>query len=634
MLIDVQGIILPHGYITNNIKTSCTVLLLALIVLFSSLGEVAVGANEIIWTMDYGGKGDEIAYSIRPTTDGGYIVAGSRTDDNELQNMYLLHTDSLGNPLWDKTYGGNAEKSAHCVEQMADGGYILVGSSRSNATGKISIYIVKTDRLGNLLWDKNIAGTNNTEALAIKKSADGAVIIIGYMQNNIGFQQAYLLKMDQSGQVIWENTLVSTNTEVLRGISSTKDGGYIMTGYTETAVDGDRDLLLLKTDSAGNLQWRRVLEGNGLQCGNSIIATSEGAYVLTGYTSSSSGSETGICVVKTDANGTVLWNKNYVSGNESTGCAVEVCSDGSYMVYCRTSSDVTGIAGAYLLKLDGQGNKITDLSLGKAGPDLLTQGMSMADGSHLVLGNKSGTGEQGKNICLAKVKFSSPNAAAPVINKGSFIWPDQSEYRGDLQNGKANGWGKVSYADGGSYEGEWRNNMYNGQGTLITPDGSKYKGNFKDHMYFGKGVYTWPGGERYEGDYRYNKRNGEGTFIWPGGITYSGEWLDNQAQGYGVITWPNRETYSGEMKDGQASGLGTYTFANRETYVGQFNNLVFEGFGTYTWNNGARYVGEFKQDLMNGQGTYIWPNGVQQWGFWRDDKYIGLYPEGFGKKNQ
>jgi len=595
---------------------------------------VWAAGDEIIWTRDCGGQGEQTAYALRTTADGGYVVAGSSSTADGLLDMYCLHTDALGNPLWEKTWGGEGNQTAGAVEQLADGSYLLAGSSTATDSGKSAIYIAKTDRAGNLLWDKVLpSSASKTAILATIKTSDNAVIITGYMQNAYGLKQGYLSKIDANGKVVWENSLAATEAEELRGIALAKDGGYILCGYTEKPGSAERDMLLIKTDASGNLKWRRAMGGSGLQTANSIIAAADGTYLLTGYKTGSSASNTSTCVRKTDANGSILWDKSYASGNESAGFAIQASADGNYMVFCTSRSEITNVSGAYLLRIDGQGNKVADLNLGQAGPEMLAGGLAMSDGAGIVVGSKN-SGDQGRNVCLAKVKFLTRTAAVPVVTKGSLNWPDQSEYRGDLQNGKANGWGKVSYSDGGSYEGEWRDNLFNGQGTLITPDGSKYKGGFKDNMYFGKGVYTWPGGERYEGDYRYNKRNGEGTFIWPGGIKYSGEWLDNQAQGYGSITWPNREAYSGEMNAGQATGMGSYTFSNGEKYTGQFSSLNFEGLGTYSWPNGARYIGEFKSDMMNGQGTYIWPSGVQQWGYWKDDKYIGLYPTGFSKKDK
>ncbi len=607
-------------------------LLLAVSLILCLPATVDAAGEEIIWTRDYGGPGEQTACALRSTTDGGYIVAGSSSGADGLPDIYLLHTDGLSNTLWEKTWGGEGSQTANAIEQLADGSYLLAGSSKA-ADNSSSIYIAKTNRSGELLWEKILSGTNHAVALAMLKTSDNAVIITGYMQNEHGLKQGYISKIDANGKVLWENSLTATEAEELRGIAQARDSGYILCGYTENPGSAERDMLLIKTDAAGNLKWRRALGGSGQQTANSISTAADGTYLLTGYKAGSSVGNTSICVRKTDANGSVLWDKSYASGNESAGYSIQASANGDYMIFCTSRSDITNMSGTYLLKIDAAGNKIIDINLGQAGPEMVAGGLVMSDGAGIVLGSKT-SGVQGRNVCLTKVKFTTRSAAAPVVSKGSLNWPDQSEYRGDLQNGKANGWGKVSYADGGSYEGEWRDNLFNGQGTLITPDGSKYKGGFKDNMYFGKGVYTWPGGERYEGDYRYNKRNGEGTFTWPGGIKYTGEWLDNQAQGYGSITWPNREAYSGEMNAGQATGMGSYTFSNGEKYTGQFNSLNFDGLGTYTWPNGARYIGEFKSDMMNGQGTYIWPSGVQQWGYWKDDKYIGLYPTGFSKKDK
>ncbi len=609
-------------------------LTLALMILLASSGTVSAASSDIIWSRDFGGNGEETGNMVRPCSDGGYIVAGSSRSGGGSQDFYLVKTNSQGDKLWERTFGGAGEEQAKWVEQSTDGGYVLAGSIKAVDSGILSIYIIKTDPTGKIVWDKTLGETRSAEALAMHKNWDGSFVVTGYMQSVSGIPQAYLMKIDNAGKVKWENSFASANIEKLQGIYQSSDGGYILTGYSQAPASNRRDLLLMKTDVNGDLKWRKSFANNNLQGGQSVIPTADGGFLIAGYRSQAGSSGNGIYLLKTDGNGTYLWDKSYSPANDSSGCAVYQMPDYTYVVLANTQSNISGVLGGYLLKTDSKGNKTGDLSMGIAGPESVSYGQLTSDGYYILVGTKM-VANAGKNLWLGKVKLQNPaTAAAPVISKGSFIWPDQSEYRGDMQNGKANGWGKVTFSDGGIYEGAWKDNLFNGQGTLITPDGSTYKGGFKDNMYWGKGVYTWSTGEKYEGAFRYNKRNGEGEFSWSNGVKYTGDWLDNSPHGYGNIQWPNRENYVGEMKDGEASGLGTYIFANGEKYVGQFSSLVFDGFGTYTWKNGASYTGEFKQDMMNGQGTYTWPNGIQQWGFWRDDKYIGLYQEGFSKKDK
>lgn len=616
------------------------------ILLFCSGQILAADSPGIKWQETYGGTEAEKAQFVRPTDDGGFILTGySYSYGAGKSDLYLVKTDGSGREKWEKTYGEKRNDGANCVEPSSDGTYIVAGYSESSGEGKNDVYVLKINTSGEKVWELKHGGAGNDEAFSVKQTSDGGYIVAGYSESQgEGGRDVYLLKLSASGELRWEKTIGGKGMDAANWIEQCKDGSFILTGYSDSFGTGERALLLLKVDASGDLLWKKTFCDSGLNGGNCVQETSDGGYIVAGYKYLPPTGGTDCYLLKTNNSGDLIWEKNFGLSYKNSAVSVEETAEG-YIVLGNTFSYGSSDWGTYLLRTDLSGNLMQEKTLGRDGPDFASCGQPIADGSYIVVGSKNMADPVGDNAYLLKLDLDicflsgeqieieeeavtvSEEENADEISSGNIVWPDMSEYRGALQNGKANGWGRVSFPDGGSYEGEWKDNMFNGQGILTAPDGSQYKGSFRDNMFYGEGTYTWATGEKYVGEFLYNKRHGQGVLSWYDGTKYVGEFQDNEAHGYGNIMWPNGENYSGQMKKGKAEGMGTYIYANGDRYVGHFKDLVFEGLGTYTWASGAQYTGGFKEDMMYGQGTYTWPNGVQQWGYWQNDRYIGLYPE-------
>lgn len=601
-------------------------------------------AAQVLWAYDYGSNGAETAGFVQQTKDDGYILAGHVYPTGQANSeIYLMKTDIYGKMQWQKSYDAKRHRNtgATAIVESSDGSFVLAGYSRTRMQS--DILLMKTDAKGEIKWQKSIGGANSSEEpMFIQQTKDGNFILCGYKETD-GNKDACLIKLNANGGVIWQKTYGGSGEDIANSVQECSDGGYILTGASER---GSRksDLVLIKTDKSGKLLWQKTYGGSGRDSGKSVRQTADAGFITAGYKSSEISGGLEVYLLKTDAQGNLSWEKTFTASSKNTAAAVEECSDGGYIVLANTYSYGSNLYGAYIIKTDASGNKIMENVLGKEGPDFVAWGQSTKDAAFVVAGTKNVTDPQGDNAFLLKYNLlaeaekseakieqqekkqqKQQNYAA--AKKGEIIWPDLSEYRGDIVQGKANGWGRIVFSDGGRYEGNWQNNLFNGQGCLTTPYGEKYEGNFRDNMFDGYGVYRWSSGEKYEGEFKFNRFNGEGNFTWPDGVVYKGDFRDGEAHGYGSITWPNGEKYIGQMKNGQADGMGTYTFSNGEEYTGQFSGLTFEGLGTYSWPDGSQYVGEFAGDMMSGQGTFTWSNGVQQWGYWQEDRFIGLYPE-------
>jgi hypothetical protein len=368
----------------------------------------ALAQDTLLWSRTYGGSGDDYCQSVRQTTDGGYIVTGSTesfgagSDDVYLikidstgdtlwsrtygdgsieggqsvqqtadrgyilagflfwltpyndQWVYLIKTDSLGNTLWTRKYGGESGSSlaeAKSVEQTADGGYIVTGSSFND------VCLIKTDPLGNILWTRTYGGSMGDYARSVQQTTDGGYIVAATTRSyGAGGNDVYLIKTDSTGDTLWTRTYGGSSCDYARSVQQTTDGGYIVAGQTESFGAGDYDVFLIKTDSTGGTLWSRTYGGSGVDEGRSVEQTTDGGYVVTGWTESFGISYLDVCVIKTDSLGNTLWSRTYGGSSDDYAYSVQQTTDGGYMVAGWTESYGGGNRDMMLTKLDSLGN--------------------------------------------------------------------------------------------------------------------------------------------------------------------------------------------------------------------------------------------------------------------------------------
>ena len=207
------------------------------------------------WAKTYGGTGDDWASSVQQTSDGGYILAGrTRSFGAGNFDVFLIKTDADGNLEWAKTYGGTGDDLAYSVQQTSDGGYIVAGETRSFGAGNNDVFLIKTDADGNVQWAKTYGGTGNDVGWAVQQTSDGGYIVAGETRSfGAGLSDVFLVKTDASGNIIWAKTYGGTGNDLAYSVRQTSDGGYIVAGLTRSYGVGGEDIFLIKTDANGNI---------------------------------------------------------------------------------------------------------------------------------------------------------------------------------------------------------------------------------------------------------------------------------------------------------------------------------------------------------------------------------------------
>ncbi len=330
------------------------------------------------WNKTYGGTGDDWAYSVVQTFDGGYAWAGATDSYGTVASDYdfwLVKTDIAGNMQWNKTYGGTHDDWATCMVQAFDGGYALAGYTHWQGAGAYDFWLIKTDASGNVQWSKTYGGSGDDIGSTVIQINDGGYAIAGSTQSyGVGSDDFWLVRTDSYGNHIWNETYGGTGSDMANSIAQTNDGGYALAGPTQSYGAGDTDFWIVKTDANGNHLWDETYGGTGRDVANSVIQANDGGYIIAGGVDQTiSGSwpppSGDAWVVKTDATGQMEWNRVYDGSLYDQAWSVCKTSDAGYAIACETNSTTTNNVDVWLIKTDSNGNPQPSFEYGLAWVD-------------------------------------------------------------------------------------------------------------------------------------------------------------------------------------------------------------------------------------------------------------------------
>ncbi len=257
----------------------------------------------LMWSKAIGEGASDISYSIQQTADGGYIVSGTQWSFTGGLDLYLIRMDTIGNIIWARSYGGGSFKNHYgrSVQQTTDGGFIIAGET--NRSGNYDIFLVKINANGDTLWTKTYGGSSWDVGYSVQQTADGGFIIAGETTSfGPGDFDVYLIKTNPTGDTLWTKTYGGTGSDMGYSVQQTSDGGYIITGETGSFGVGG-DVYLIKTNSNGDALWTKTYGGANSDYGRSVQQTSDGGYIITGHTNSFGAGSDDVYMIKTDANG-------------------------------------------------------------------------------------------------------------------------------------------------------------------------------------------------------------------------------------------------------------------------------------------------------------------------------------------
>lgn len=311
---------------------------------------------------------------------GGYSssgISGDKTQNSRgLFDFWILKTDASLNKLWDRRFGGNDNDQLYDVFQTADGGYVLGGWTASGANGDVSdtsrggidYWVLKTDSSGNKLWDKRYGGDAQDIFARMTEMPDGGFLLCGSSasdssgektQDSHGSNDYWILRIDSVGDILWDRRFGGSGTDFTSDIELIIDGGVIVGGWSDSPMDGDKseppvggqDFWVVKIDTLGNKIWDRVFGGiaNEDDFGN-IIQTLDSGLLITGTSYSNIGgskSEDNLgleqgWLIKTDQLGNQLWDKTiFTTGHDETALTMQ-SADGCFLISIPTQAGIGG----------------------------------------------------------------------------------------------------------------------------------------------------------------------------------------------------------------------------------------------------------------------------------------------------
>ncbi len=332
-----------------------------LIFLILSTYLFAQTAPDTTWTKMYIGGQYDWGWQVQQTADGGYIIAGTTGSFGAgWYDIWLIKTDAQGNELWSNTFGGTGWDWGYFVQQTSDGGYIVTGCKDPGSMGVWDVCLIKTDSSGNASWVKTFGGDNYDIGHCVRQTDDGGYIIAGYTYSyGSGSSDAWLIKTDSNGETSWTKTFGGSSSEHGYSIQQTIDSGYIVVGYTKSFGAGDYDVWLIKTDNAGNCVWDKTFGGIDDDRGFSVQQTSDEEYIIAGFTESFGAGNYDVWLIKTLGNGDTSWTKTIGGSNLDRGRSVWQTNDEGYIVVGDTYIYEEGEYNVYLIKVDPE--PVTDI---------------------------------------------------------------------------------------------------------------------------------------------------------------------------------------------------------------------------------------------------------------------------------
>jgi len=318
----------------------------------------------------------EYAWNTHKIIDGTYTLKVKATNLSGNQNSETINV-IVNNGQ--KTFGGNSFDKAYSVQQTTDGGYIVAGY-----TDRYWIYdvcILKLDSNENLVWQKTFGGNGNDEAYSIQQTTDGGYIVAGYTDSfGAGNLDVYILKLNSDGSLAWQKTFGGNGDDEAYSIQQTTDGGYIVAGYTDSFGAGSYDVYILRLNSDGSLAWQKTFGGNSRDEAYSIQQTTDGGYIVAGYTG------LGVYILKLDSNENLVWGKTFGGGLDDKAYSIQQTTDGGYIVAGYTWSFGTGSDDAYVLKLNSDGSLAWQKTFGGNRDDKAYSVELTTDGGYIVAG--------------------------------------------------------------------------------------------------------------------------------------------------------------------------------------------------------------------------------------------------------
>jgi hypothetical protein len=434
-------------------------------------------SQNILWEKSYGGKYADYLFDVQPTADYGFILAGSSLSDKsgtKSENnqgdldYWVWKMDENGKPDWQKSLGGSGFDLLKSIRGTKDGGFILAGTSNSDTglnkkdscKGGTDFWVFKLNAKGEEQWQRTIGGTGQDELLSVFQTTDSGYILGGSSSSDAtivattgkkalttskkdltskstssrGSMDYWIVKLNAEGEVQWQKTYGGKYADELRSMEQTKDGGYILGGYSNSPESGDKtepsigigDYWVVKIDNSGTIEWQRTYGGNGDNQLYVIHQTGDEGYLIGGNSNSTNSlttkggtvsNGTDFWLLKVDTKGEEQWSRTYDYGKVDILTSLVENKDHTFLIGGYAQNDVTsestlalkkqdkGINDYIALKIDATGQELWTQSVGSSGEDILRKLIETRDGGYLLAGTSNASSSLDKKSTIGSNDF-------------------------------------------------------------------------------------------------------------------------------------------------------------------------------------------------------------------------------------
>lgn len=374
----------------------------------------------------YGGLKKENSYHVLPAKGGTIFSVGSTESFGKgASDIYVMKTDSIGNLLWAKSYGSAKDDYGTYIEKTTDGNYVVLGYSfglNANYTGAFSdICLMKINENGDVIWSKSYGLDKSEYSTSLKPTADGGFIILGEMINFIGNDKnadILVIKVNAQGVIEWSKVCGGNNTDYGYSIQELRTGGYIIGGETNSYGSGSWDFYLVKLEKDGQVAWSKTYGSNTNDYGRFAIECPDGGFIVGGNTAGFDAQGLDFCLVKTDASGAVQWSKVYGGNGTDYLLYMKVVNSTSFAFTGYTNSTPAVSEDACVVLLDFTGKPLWAKLFGS---DLHDSGVSLnltSSKKELIMGGSTnGFGTKGEDVLLIRMPLTLRSLPC---NKNSF----------------------------------------------------------------------------------------------------------------------------------------------------------------------------------------------------------------------
>ncbi|MHA1979455.1 MAG: hypothetical protein ACW98I_21325, partial [Candidatus Hodarchaeales archaeon] len=399
----------------NKLILICLLLSLSGVILGLMLPEILRINNQkeyqLDWDRTYGGVKSDSASDILHTKEGDFLIVGGTTSNGTgNSDMWVVKTDNRGTIQWNRTYGGLEIDYAETIIQTSDGTFAILGNTRSYGAGWSDLWLVKIDNQGRMLWNKTYGSSDNEYATGLLQTPDGGFLLAGNKHYSLGGINLWVVKTDSNGNVQWNQTYGGNSPDYFsysqQSLIQTLDGGYALLGNTESFGSMSTNIWLIKIDQEGVVQWTQIYGNSEVTTAGTLLQTETGCYVFVGGRASESTRDLNLWLMKTDTNGTMLWNHTYTVRKENSTFEVSShsliqTSDGGFFMASRSRYD-PGSSDLWVVKTDSTGVLQWNQTYGGSDHEYMGGILQLSDNSIVLAGATMSYGMGERDIWLLR----------------------------------------------------------------------------------------------------------------------------------------------------------------------------------------------------------------------------------------